>query len=244
MKKHERTKYEMLRRVRDFGAAHRELFPETTPGGQAFQAIANAIEEFDTNVVTRALVVKQGREDMVVARAAIRREMRVIARTGRSLRKAAVPSARKLRMPGQVSGVALLGAAETFLKESEPHREALLSLGMPATALSTLRESMDSLDAALTVRGEGRRAAKSASEAIKRAFANAGTALATLDIVVPNLVERDSVLFAGWMRDRVVVNGQHKRPSVSVEPVNPANTSAAAPVVSIVSPDKPFPKAS
>jgi hypothetical protein len=81
---------------------------------------------------------------------------------------------------------------------------------MPATCLSNLREASASLEAALAVRRDGRAGLAAANNAIQKAFALAAKALATLDIVVPNATE-DTVVFARWMRDRTVVNGQHKR---------------------------------
>ena len=41
----EKRQYKMLTRVRDFGNTHRDLFPESSPGGQQFGVVAEAVKE-------------------------------------------------------------------------------------------------------------------------------------------------------------------------------------------------------
>ena len=49
----ETRRYEMLVRVRDFGEAHRDLFAKSTPGGEAFAAVADAVRQLSDHAVVR-----------------------------------------------------------------------------------------------------------------------------------------------------------------------------------------------
>ena len=53
MTRMEMRRYGMLGRVRDFGQAHRDLFPESSVGGQAFATVAAAVAELSDHAVAK-----------------------------------------------------------------------------------------------------------------------------------------------------------------------------------------------
>jgi len=62
MTRKDRVRYEMLLRIRDFGKAHHELFPESKSGHQAFGIVARAIEQVDGHTSgTRSIVASRSR---------------------------------------------------------------------------------------------------------------------------------------------------------------------------------------
>ena len=213
MRRTERVRYEMLLRVRGFGIANRDRFPESSTGGQAFATVAQAIVQIDAHTTTKPLTAKDGREAMAIARAAIRDRMRIVARTGRGLRRAPGAAGHKLLMPQRVSDVALLAAARGFLSEAEAHKDQLVRLGLPATCLPELLQAVNDLEVALGERRAGRAGVAGAQAGIAAALTLGVTAVHTLDIVVPNTLEQDPVLFAEWQRHRRVVEVRSKRTS-------------------------------
>src|SRR5205085_11847762 len=75
-------KYKMLVRVRDFGVAHRELFPARSVAGKLFAAVAAAAEALPRHDST-ALAGRGGEREGAVSKAAarlvLRRQVRAIA---------------------------------------------------------------------------------------------------------------------------------------------------------------------
>lgn len=210
MTKEQRVRFEMFLRVRDFGQAHRELFPESSTGGQAFAKVGDAAARIDAFATSKLLVVTDGHEELAVARAAIVDRMRIVARTARGTRKSDSAAGRRFRMPSRTSYVALLAAARSFISEAGECRAELDELGLPATCLPELRQAIDDLEAALTARRAGRAGTAAAHAGLKAAFADGTRAVRTLDIVVPNTVGSDAVLMAKWHRDRRVITGAAK----------------------------------
>jgi hypothetical protein len=49
----ETRRYEMLVKVRDFGRAHGDLFPTSSPGGKAFAAVEAAVTELGRHAVMK-----------------------------------------------------------------------------------------------------------------------------------------------------------------------------------------------
>jgi hypothetical protein len=60
MLKTERIRYEMFLRVRDFGTTYRDLFPESSAGGQAFAQVAQAISEIDWHAQAKLGAARDG----------------------------------------------------------------------------------------------------------------------------------------------------------------------------------------
>jgi hypothetical protein len=110
-----------------------------------------------------------------------------------------------LPMPARKSDVAVITAARSFLKEAEALQDQFVSLGLPPTCLTELREATDAFAAALAERRAGRSGVAGASAGITAAIAEGVEAARTLDIVVLNTIGNDPVLLATWQRDRRVV---------------------------------------
>jgi hypothetical protein len=225
MTRKERVRYEMLQRVRDFGAAHRDLFPEASAAGEAFTVITRAVADIETDLDRKRVVSANGRRAMAVMRDAILTHMRVVARTARGM-KAASAVHLTLRLPDRRSDAHVLSGARTFILQAEANQTELVRLGLPTTCLSELREATDALAHALTERHLGRSGTAAAQAGISAAIAAGSAAARTLDILVPNAVEHDPELFAAWRRDRRVVEGTSKRTSQPTpEVAAPAQTT-------------------
>ena len=94
MTRHQRARYESLVRVREFGKAHCELFPPSSTGGRAFANVATAAAEIEAHATAKILTAKDGREATQVARNILIDRMKIVARTGKGLRKASGAAAR------------------------------------------------------------------------------------------------------------------------------------------------------
>ena len=236
MTRKERTRYEALVRVRGFGAAHRELFPESSLGGQALAEVGAAVEAFDTHATAKLAAAKDGRREKAVARAAVKAAMRTISRNARSVRPQLRKGQNPFVMPDRRSDAALLHAADNFANAAEADPARFIALGLPPTFVADLRQAIASLEKAVDERNDGRRAVTDAQSSMTAALARGAVALATLDAVVINLVGKDPGLSAAWDRDRRVVGDKARKTRASV--------AAKATIMKEDSPNDPLKKVS
>lgn len=233
------VRFEMLSRVRDFGAAHQSRFPESSPGRVAFAAIAAAIAQLETLAAARLIAVREARRDRRTRRAAVLEKMKVIAHTSRGVITASGAPLR-LRMPQRRSDVFVLTTARAFLGEAEPRREQLVTLGLPPTCLAELEQATEAFADTLADRREGRATVAAAAAGMDLAFDQAFAALRTLDIVVPNATAGDPVAWATWTRARKVIEGRGRRLSaVEGASTRPAGAPNAGPQEAAVAVDVP-----
>lgn len=231
MKRTEQARYDMLKRVRDFGAAHQALFPESSAGGHAMAAIARVVAAIDTHAKERVLAAKEGRHTRRVARRALRTAMLDIVRTARAASLRAPGEENKFVMPSRGSTASLLTAARTFIDEGHRQIERLVPLGLAPTAFVDLGVLADTLEAEVAGRANGRTSVAHHQAGIGVALAEGIQAVRMLDAVVANVLKADPALYAGWERARRVVVGSSRR-SADGEPP-PASVTSDAPVVAM-----------
>ena len=83
-------RYEMLVRVRDFGVTQTALFPPASLGGQAFAAVAKAVNDLDGHAASQYSgrgAAREGAASKAAAREALRDDIEAIARTAATQRR-------------------------------------------------------------------------------------------------------------------------------------------------------------
>src|SRR5262245_7331841 len=81
-------RYEMLVRVRDFGAKYAERFPSSSLGGQAFDTVTAAVAELSqhtASLLSGRGTTREGVTSKAVAREALRDDLDAIVRTARAI---------------------------------------------------------------------------------------------------------------------------------------------------------------
>jgi hypothetical protein len=207
----ERIRYEMFQRVRDFGTAHRDVFPNGSAGAQAFAKVADAVAAFETHLDAKSTTAAQSRQTKTTARNALKARMRGVIRTSRGVARVAADGREALRMPVRRSDIALLTAARACVKAAKPIEADCMHLGLPATFLADLGDAIDDYERVIRDRRTHRDAAAAAQKGITAAIADGFAAIRTLDIVVTNAVEKDPERFAAWRRDRRLVGDTRKK---------------------------------
>lgn len=211
MTRRERIRYEMFTRVRDFGAAHRDVFRDGSAGAQAFAKVADAAAAFETHLDAKSTTAAQSRQTKTTARNALKARMRGVIRTSRGVARVAADGRKALRMPLRRSDIALLTAARACVKAAKPIEADCIHLGLPATFLADLRDAIDDYERVIRDRRTHRAAAAAAQKGITAAIADGFTAIRTLDIVVTNAIETDPERFAAWQRDRRLVGDKRRK---------------------------------
>jgi hypothetical protein len=202
MSKHETLRYEMFLRVSEFGKSRRQQFPESSPAGQAFAAVAAAAAKFDTHASARRLADEDSRKVKANVSRAIRRRLTLVARAARLVATSTPDDISRFTLPAGQSAEALLTAARVFVRDGHVHLERFVPLGVPRTIVADLQALVDRFDEADRTWRTGQTARTAAADGINEAIKAGLDAIRTLDVIVPNTADDDPVLDASWRRAR------------------------------------------
>ncbi|MBI3493147.1 MAG: hypothetical protein HY047_15415 [Acidobacteria bacterium] len=224
----ETRRYEMLIRVRDFGAAHPDLFPAGSLGRKMFAATATAVEELGQQAATQVSgrgAAREGSSSKAAARAALRGALGAISRTAHALALDTPGLDNKFRLPFTHAGQALLNVGRAFVQDARPLSAEFVAHGLPTTFLRDLEANIQRFDAAIRDHAEGIGTRIAARTAIDAAIGAGLTAIQRLDAIVVNRLRDDPATFAAWERARRVDQPPHARngapPSVLPGPPAP-----------------------
>ena len=202
MTKQDRQRYDMLIRVRDFGAQHGQQFAENSAAPAAFAVVSAEIERLAALNITARNASEASR---VADKAAARRVLgdvliragqtaRVIARTTPDL-TARVPT------PLPLADQELITLARQFAERATPHVERFAALGIQLADLDT---GIATFEQAVHRRGKGRNERVQTRAQVEAAFTRAYDAVAILDVSVANCLASDPVALAVWKHGRRV----------------------------------------
>lgn len=223
MTRQQRQRYEMFVRVRNFGAANRDVFPESSEGGQAFTRVAEAVGAFEDHLTQRTRARADARRVRTTTRRAVEDAMKALVATGRRAAKAE-PGPHPFRMPRQRSATAVLGAVRVFMEDAERRKDRFVELGMSPTFITDIRRLVGELEQAIGIQHDSRASRSKARAGINDALAGGFDAIHDLDVTVANTLRTDAVRLAQWQGARHV-DGQP--PSSSKPVAAPALTQPA-----------------
>lgn len=225
MTKSERYKQEMFVRVRDFGAANRALFPESSAGGEMFARVATAVAAVDEHLKNRALGSAIARGVKATTRAVVHRYMKTIAKSARRIsRPERDPSPFKL--PRRNLLQVQVAAAQAFLVEAERRQARFVAIGLPPTFISDYRVLVDELTQAFHGRLNSKTIRATAQAGIATAIRQGLEVVRDLEVLVEIATRQDPVLAAAWRSARTI-EGQKPRQKDVVEAPPPVLEKAS-----------------
>jgi hypothetical protein len=214
----------MLQRVREFGNSHRQLFPESSVGGQTLNVVARAVAEVEANLIAKTQVREDGKAAKLAARSAVYQRLLDIARTARGMARTNPELANTFRVPNVRSDSSLLATARAFVVEAEKVKDTLVSLNLPPTSIDELGTAADAFEQAARGRLAGRSGLTAARAGVAAAIEDGLNAVRLLDVVITNALKGDPKLAAAWKRDKKV----ERRPRTAPAAPDPAATPAPA----------------
>lgn len=217
-------RYEMLVRVRDFGAAHLDVFPLSSFGGQAFAAVDTAVTSLGEQAATQRSgrgSAREGTTSKAVAREALRDGLDAIARTARAMALEMPGLDDKFRTPRGSGDQSVLVAGRQFLRDAAPLAKRFVQHYMPETFLSDLESGVREFEEAIHEHQTGKHTHVAAGVAIDRAMEAGLNAVRRLDAIVPNQFRDDAVTLAVWEQSRRV---EYKTGRTRTEPEAAAPT--------------------
>ena len=194
----------MFVRVSTFGHTHRELFPESSPAGQAFAAVAGAAEQYAVHANARRMAEHSSRRAKADARKGINERIRSIARTARLVSSGTVGGSNQFPLPADPSDAAMLVTARAFIRDAQAALKQFVALGLSVTIIKELEALVESFEAADRARKAGAAERKTSTEGMRTALHAGFVSLRTLDVAVPNAAKQNPVVLDAWRRARRV----------------------------------------
>ena len=217
--------YEMLLRVREFGAAHADRFSPTTLGGKMFAALATIVDNLHTHIAMQASGRGAEREkftERAAARGALQKTLLLIKRTARAIAQEIPGYDSKFRVPRKRNDERLIAAARGFAQDVEPMADRFIAHGHPATFVADLSAQIDAFARTIVDGSVARGTHVAAAAGIRKGLDEGVAVVQRLDAIVPLAIGDDVELLAMWNGARRVT-----RPSPPVEPSTPVPPAKA-----------------
>jgi hypothetical protein len=203
MRDNDRRRYEMLARVRDFGATYGQLFPESSLAPQAFASITTGIAQIEAHhLAERTATVSARATRKVAARKALRERLIKVAATARVIAETSPGLQAQFALPETGTDPLLLTVARQFAQHAAPCAAQFVAHGMPAAFMADLEASIAAFESAIRDRGMSRDEKVAARGSIKSVLASALAAVRKLDVIVANHAALDPVVREVWKGDR------------------------------------------
>jgi hypothetical protein len=232
MTRQQRYKHEMLVRVRDFGAAHAELFPESSAGGSKFAQVTAAVAAIEDHMKNRVLGHAGRRGVNSTTRAAVVKYMRTLAQAARRIarqRRNQAPFVPPRRKTLKVE----VATARAFLEEAEKRQAQFIGMGLPETFVSDFRALVDELDQAVNGRLSGKTLRGQARVGIAGALRQGLELVRDLDLAVSVAAGQDDVVLATW---RIARRIEGQGTSASAAEAAASDVAAPSPPTSVAEP--------
>ena len=201
MKDSDTRRYEAFLRVRAFGAAHAAQFPPNSFGAEKFAALGAVIAGLDEHATTQVSglsTAQQGVTGKAAARDELRRGLEALSRTARIIGFDTPGLEDKFRLPRSPKDQELISTARAFASDAGPLAAEFVRRGLPANFLADLASDIESFEAAVSRKTEGRAAHVAATAAIDDLVEDGMKNLRQLDTVVRNIFADDPATLAGW----------------------------------------------
>lgn len=228
MKKEHRFRYEMFVRIRDFWAAHRALFPESSAAAALFAQVAALITTIEEHLKNRVLGVAKGQSVKPLTRVAVRNALTTMTRAARRVTADEIMST-PFRLPKRRTLTTDLATARAFVTEARPREQAFVQFGLPPTFISDLEKLIEELQRAVDAQLASKTARSQAQAGLTNAVRTGMRVCVDLDLLVALATAEQPELQAAWQSARRL-EGQRRRPSVAQE------TVADAPVGEAIAP--------
>ncbi|MEP7342194.1 MAG: hypothetical protein ABI977_30980 [Acidobacteriota bacterium] len=196
-------RYEMLKRVRDFGVAQTAAFPEGSFGKELFATVAQVVADLDNQGASQS----SGRgtaQSIAATKGALREDLRemllAINRTARVMAFETPGLENKFRLPRGTNDQTLLNAARAFATDAASLKAAFLKHEMPADFVERLTQLIADFEQVSTQKATAVGAHVTAKITIDETVARGLQAVRQLDVIIRNKFNGDPAIMANWTR--------------------------------------------
>ena len=219
MKSTESRTYEMLVRVREFGNDHRDLFPASSPGGQAFEALSGVLTRLAGHAVSRMTTTGGGTGKKDAAREALLESLDAVHRCARVIAEESPGFGEAFMLTRLRSNQAIITTGRAFAAEAAARRSQFVACGMSETFVSDLIGRVDAFEHAVRGWEVAKNSQASARASIDSGLAAGLAVVRKLDICVVNQLRHDPATMAVWTRNRKIDRPRRARRLTATSPV-------------------------
>jgi hypothetical protein len=222
-------RYEMLKRVRDFGVTQTAAFPEGSFGKELFATVTQVVTELDSQTTNRSSS-KGAAQSIAATKSTFREDLRelvaAINRTARVLAFETPGLENKFRLPRGNNDQALLNAARAFAADAVSLKTAFLKHEMPADFIERLNQLIADFEKVSTEKAAAVGSHVAAKIEIDETVARGLQTVRQLDVIIRNKFNGDPAILANWTRAshvayRKVNNATEPTPTESDKPQTP-----------------------
>ncbi len=230
----DRRRYDMLVRVKAFGAEHAAQFPASSVGGKLFVDLAAAVDQLTAQVSSEV----QGHNtasDWAQSKAAARQKLRAaldaIDATARTMSLDMSGLEGKFHAPLGRNDHALVIAARQFVDAAGPLAAGFVAHGLPPTFVADLQAALEAFEQSAEDHLGGQNVHIAARASMTSAMKSANDVLQRLDTVVPNTLRANPGILALWNSARHVERVTRAAAGATAAKRQPNPRPAAAPAV-------------
>lgn len=193
--------YEMLTRVREFGASYPTAFAEGSHAATLLTKISGAVDEVTGSSAAQAAgsdLSRAGSASRKLARETLLEDVDTISRTARVIARRVPELEGRFGMPRRMRSQTLLDTARAFVADSVPWREEFARLALGGEFWARVESDIETLERALSAQRRGRETRTTAAAVIRRALEEGAAAVRELDVLVKNFFARNDVALSAW----------------------------------------------
>ena len=238
MTKDDTARYEMLVRVRDFGAAYGERFPKSTRGSDAFAAVNTAVAALERHGASQYSTRHAVRGTKAANSGAFRELLEMLDAIERTAHAVALDTPvvdGQFAVPKKRGSTAVLNAARSIVTNATPLAKAFIAHGLPKDFVAQLEAKIAAFEAARTARVAAKEEHAASRKAIEEAFGSGMEAVQHLDAIVANVIGEDGLAMAAWDVARRIEwrrTTRTKKADATVAAAMPSEAHSAPPAAS------------
>ena len=229
-------RYNMLVRVKEFGATHADLFPAGSVGGTTFVELGAAVDGIDVHAVSQAsgrTDAQKGALGKATARTALCDAVGAIVRMAGGMAVADPAVGKTFQAPVNRSNKELVTRAREFVSSAAPYSAALVARGLPSTFVTDLQSTLSAFEGAVNAHATAKQAHINARANISAAFDAALAVLQQLDPIVDYRIGSDPGLVAAWQSARHVEKAAVRAAKPTPQPPSANPEKPTAPVAAV-----------
>ncbi len=207
MNSYDTRRFEMLARVREFGDAHRELFPAGSRCADLMTTVEAAVEEISAQFTAQQAgsgVARTGASNRAALRERVRERLNAMRRSAREIAIELPGVDGQFRFPRSNGDQALIGAARSFVERAGPLRPQFSRQMLDADFFAALEFDVEAFEQALSDQRRGRDTRTTATVAIAGAIDRGAKSVRSLDTLILNRYGGEQTVLAAWRSARRV----------------------------------------